>query len=121
MNNKPFKYDIEGLAKNMEVDLAIISDLYSEFFLEVRRNLLECRSLYDDKEWEKLERVIHNIKGVSISLCIDDLYAASNAFDYELKNDQYDNAKSQIDFIDNLFLTIENEIREFFKQKNIII
>jgi hypothetical protein len=121
MENIPFRYDIIGLAKDMDIDLAAISNLYSEYFLEMKINLQESRDYYSNKNWLKLERIMHNIKGISISLNIDDIYNVSNELDTALKLGNYNTAAFDIDNISELFNNAENDIREFFRQNTIRI
>jgi hypothetical protein len=119
MENIPFKYDIIGLAKDMDIDLAAISNLYNEYFLEMKTNIQESQELYKSENWARLERVIHNIKGISISLNIDDIYTVSNKLDTNLKLGNYDTAAFNINNIRELFNAAENDIKEFFKQNSI--
>lgn len=121
MGNIHCRYDIEGLARDMEIELGDLPALYSEYFLEMRINLQESRAMYNIKDWDKLERVIHNIKGISTSLNVDDVYLLSNKLDNKLKGANFDNVLPDIDYITDLFIAAENDIKEFFKQNDIKI
>lgn len=121
MDNKSFRYDIEGLAKDMEIDLSTISPLYAEYFLEMKTNLEESRKYFATKNWDRLQRVMHNIKGISTSLNVDDVYLVSNRLDINLKQGIYSTAELDINNISELFNIAENDIREFLKQNDIRI
>lgn len=121
MDNKSFRYDIEGLIKDMQIDLNTISALYTEYFLEMKINLQESRNFFANKNWDMLERVIHNIKGVSTSLNIYDIYLISNKLDINLKQGNYSTVDLDINSISELFNAAERDIRDFFKQNDIRI
>jgi hypothetical protein len=86
MNTASFRYDINIITEDMEVDLKSISALYSEYFLEMKDNLNKSKNLCKSGEYKKLERVIHNIKWISYSLNILDIYTVANKLDIELLN-----------------------------------
>jgi HPt (histidine-containing phosphotransfer) domain-containing protein len=121
MEQKPFRYDIKGLANDMEVDIDMLADLYSEYFHEMKTNLQESKSLANSCDWDRLERVMHNIKGISISLNVEDIYSLSNKLDNDLKNSKYDNATNEIIKINEAFQLSEKDIKNYFKENNISI
>jgi len=121
MDENPFRYDIKSLADDMEVGLQTLSTLYSEFFHEMKLNIEESKALCDNKDWLKLERVIHNIKGISACLNINDIYSISQKLDLELKLKKYENAFTDIISISNLFNSSETDIKNFFKINGVII
>ena len=121
MEEKPFRYNIKGLADDMEVSLQTISSLYSEFFHEMRLNIEESKVLCTKKDWDKLQRVIHNIKGISTCLNVNDIYDISLKLDMDLKNKKLENVFSKITSISDLFNFSETDIRGFFKKDGIII
>lgn len=121
MDTTSFRYDIKGFAADMEIDLRSVSALYSEYFHEMKENISKSRELGSTGEWQKFQRVIHNIKGISSSLNILDIYDISSKLDIELINNKYDNALMFLNIISNLFNTCEKDIKQFFKQNDITI
>ncbi|MTK12850.1 MAG: hypothetical protein F8N39_12430 [Clostridiaceae bacterium] len=113
------RYDIEGLAKDMEVDLTTISTLYSEYFLEMKENIYKSETPCAKEDYASLERIIHNIKGTSISLNIKDIYYTSLSLDNQLKNNKCEQATYGINTINELFNEAEKDIKEFFHQNGI--
>ena len=112
----PFRYDIEGLDKDMDIDMTEISKLYDEYFIEMKSNIQESIKLYGSEDFARLERVIHNMKGISSSLNINDIYAAANDLDAKLKRGYFDTASADMDNFIKLFIAAEKDIRGFFKQ-----
>lgn len=121
MDNGTFRYDIKSLVEEMDVEYAAISTLYSEYFFEMKGNVQDSRLLCTQNAWDKLQRVVHNMKGISISLNIKDIYDASYKLDIELKGGNYTTASASIDTISNLLVECENDIKHFFQQKGIVI
>lgn len=121
MDNKPFRYNFDELSKDLELDLESISSLFHEYFFEMKSNIEKCRSLLSEGNWAKLERVIHNIKGTSSSLNVDDIFILSNKMNNDLKSGKYDDVEKDLEFLSKLYNITENNIREFFKQNNINI
>lgn len=119
MQDKKCRYEIEILAKDTGVDLATLSTLYLEYFKEMKENINQSILLCSEKAWSNLERVIHNIKGVSISLNILDIYDAALNLDNKLKNKIYDTISSDIKIINRMLISSENEIMKFFHSKDI--
>ncbi|HEY5561618.1 MAG TPA: hypothetical protein VIK72_07655 [Clostridiaceae bacterium] len=119
MDENFIRYNIQGLADDMEVNLSTLSSLYSEFFHEMKINIEESKDLCNSKDWWKLQRVIHNIKGISSCLYIEDIYDISNKLDIELKKQAYENALPDITSINNLLISSETDIKEFFKKNGI--
>ncbi|MBC8059785.1 MAG: Hpt domain-containing protein [Clostridiaceae bacterium] len=121
MDEKAFRYNIQDLADDMEVGLETLSSLYSEFFHEMKINIQESKALANNKDWDKLQRVIHNIKGISTCLNVNDIYFVSQQLDTDLKNQKFENVLSNINSINELFNCTETDIREFFKNSGITI
>ncbi|MDP4090238.1 MAG: Hpt domain-containing protein [Bacillota bacterium] len=121
MDNKSFRYNIEGLAADMEIDLAELTSLYSEYFIEMRINIQESKALRANNDWVKLERIIHNMKGISTSLNVDDVYLMAAKLDNKLRSANYENIENDINFIVELYNRAENDIMEFFKEKDMKI
>ena len=120
MDEKPFRYNIKGLADDMEVSLQTLSSLYFEFFNEMKLNIQESKAFCNSKNWEKLEREIHNIKGITSCLNVNDVYYIAQKLDVELKDHKYEIALSDINSISKLFERCETDIRGFFKKNGII-
>lgn len=111
------KYDIEGLAKELEIDIEGIVGLYASYFEEMKSEITDMKEHLVKHDWKMLERVIHNIKGVSINLNISDVYSEAEKFDILLKKDVTENAGDYVDSIAHLIENAEVEIQRFFSEK----
>ena len=121
MNDKFVRYDIEGFANDLEVDLLTISTLYSEYLLEMKINIEESMDFLKKKDWHMLQHKVHNMKGISSTLRVDDIYSAANDLDMDLKRGECLKAEESILSIINLFNLAEKDIKHFFHQNNIFI
>lgn len=70
-------YDIEGLAQELELDLIDLSSLYSGYIAEMQDEISEMKNFLAKKDWVMLRRIVHNIKGVSANLAINDVFIAA--------------------------------------------
>lgn len=119
MDNKTYKYDVEGLAADLEVDLESIAGLFSSYFEEMKEEIASMQELLSKNDWYMLGRVVHNIKGVSINLSIQDVFDAATAFDTRLKSNNFRDASTDVEKIIGLISKAEIEIREYFLEKGI--
>ena len=110
------RYDIQGLADELEVELSDIVKLYSNYIEEMASEIEEMQKFLLKKDWVMLERVVHNIKGVSANLNIEDVFNEAEAFDNLLKKGVADDSGYYVNNIETLLKAAENEIKSFFAQ-----
>lgn len=110
------RYDIQGLADELEVELYDIMKLYSNYMQEMSSETEEMRKFLSKQDWVMLERVVHNIKGVSANLNIQDVYNEAEAFDTLLKINTTESAAYYVDKIETLLKAAGNDIKCFFLQ-----
>lgn len=113
------KYNIEAFAEELGVDLKTISSLYANYFIEMKSETGEMIKLFDEKNWTMLERVVHNIKGVSANLYINDVYEAASVFDALLRDKKTEYSDKYISIIEMLIKEAEITVREFFTGKGV--
>ena len=116
MENKEYRYDIKGLAEELEFEIEDISMLFSKYFEEIKDNITDMKKYLEQRDWSMLERVIHNIKGVSVNLNILDVHEEAAAFDMLLKENKTDDAHVHVDKLVELLHDSENEIKKIFLQ-----
>lgn len=68
-------------------------------------------------DWYMLERVIHNIKGVSANLNVHDVFEEAEVFDNLLKSNNIINASSHVEKMIDLISKAEIEITKFFSER----
>ncbi|MCX7748774.1 MAG: hypothetical protein N2645_18090 [Clostridia bacterium] len=116
MENIQSRYDFEGLAKELEIDIPLLARLFRNYFTEMASETVEMENMFHNKNWVGLERVIHNIKGVSANLSIHDVYQEAALLDERLKKNMVDDVKIYIDKIDKLIAGAKDEVQKFLSQ-----
>lgn len=119
MESKASRYDIKKLAEELEFDIEDISILFSKYFDELKENISQMEDFLTKRDWHMLERVVHNIKGVSINLNIMDVYEEAALFDNLLKQNINNDADNHVKKLANLLRESEIEIRRIFSEMNI--
>lgn len=111
------RYDIEGIIQELEVDVGDIAILFLNYFTEMKEEMTEMKTLLEQQDWFMLERVVHNVKGVSANLGVNDIYEEAQAFDLLLKAGQTGKAADHIEKIDRMLYDAEDEIKRFFSRR----
>lgn len=106
--------DIKCLIEELGVELKDVSELYLRYFAEMRIESGKMQEYVLKQRWDMLERVIHNIKGVSSSLNINDVYEKAAEFDVLLKNNKTDTAALHANELIALIRGAEEDIREIY-------
>ncbi|MDP4095141.1 MAG: Hpt domain-containing protein [Bacillota bacterium] len=112
-----FKYDIEGLAKELDVEIDEILVLFMNYISEMNDEIKSMKLYFANKDWNMLERIIHNIKGVSANLSINDVYQTAAAFDLQLKQGKTEDAGNEVSKLEETILSAKDEIIKFFTIK----
>ncbi len=119
MGTSEYAYDIEGFANELETDMETIAGLFSSYFTEMKGEISSMQTYLSAKDWVMLERVIHNIKGVSANLGINDVFSEAEKFDILLKKGENSNADIFVEGIAVLISNAEGIIREIFLKSGI--
>lgn len=112
------RYNIDELIEEMEVSHEDIWELYKTYFLEMRENINDITKCLKSNEFKKMERILHNIKGVSVSLNILDVYEAASIFNEKIKKEVPEKYEEYINKLTQLVNGAEEEVKNFFS-KNI--
>jgi HPt (histidine-containing phosphotransfer) domain-containing protein len=117
-NNKP-RYDIKGLAEELEFEIEDISGLFSSFFEEMETDISSMEEYLGKKDWNMMERVVHNIKGVSANLSVTDVNEEAAVFNALLKQNKTEDAEFHVKRLASLLVGAEEEIRKIFMDMDI--
>ena len=116
MKDNTSRYDIQGLADELEADISDIAVLFLNYIGEMKEEVGSIQDFLSKKDWNMLQRVVHNIKGVSANLHIDDVYKAAAEFDADLKHQKTQRAEDHAKRLTGLLKGAEDEIRKFFSE-----
>ncbi|HEX3028639.1 MAG TPA: Hpt domain-containing protein [Clostridia bacterium] len=117
MGNNVCRYDPEAFARELDVDLESISGLFREYFNEMRSEISEMNVFLETSDWNMLQRTVHNVKGVSANLNLNDVFEEAEKLDLQLKNGQVSESGIHVARIAELIAGAEKYIKEFFSEK----
>ena len=115
------KYDIVGFAHDLGLSIEDVSELYAELVRELNSALLELKLLMINKDFVKIQKIVHNIKGVSGNYRLTDLYDETSKINDALKNTEYPDFERDLNYLFNTAYASIKEITNFFKRKSISI
>ncbi|MFT8348478.1 Hpt domain-containing protein [Clostridium saccharoperbutylacetonicum] len=110
------KYDIIGFSTDLGLSIKEISELYYELINELNLALLELKALVDGQNYTKIQKIIHNIKGVSGNYRINDIYKETTRINDLLISDDYSTLKKDLTNLFTICIDAQTEIRFFFEQ-----
>lgn len=115
------KYDIVGFAHDLGLSLEEVSELYAELIMEINSALLELKVLINTRDLVKIQKIIHNIKGVSGNYRLTDIYEESTKINDALKTTNFTELEKDLNNLSYISYISSKEIYSFFKQRSIFI
>lgn len=115
------KYDIVGFSHDLGLSIEDVSELYAELVRELNSAIIELKLFMEEKDFIKIQKIIHNIKGVSGNYRLTDLYNESSKINDALKNSEYSDFEKDLNHLFNITYAAIKEITNFFKRKSISI
>lgn len=115
------KYDIIGFANDLGLSISEVSELYVELIYELNSALSELRILITKEDIIKIQKIIHNIKGVCGNYRITDIYEETSKINDALKTTHYTELEKDLNNLFNITCIAIKDIQNFFKQKSIFI
>jgi|GEM_PF-2537128 len=97
--------NLDILMNEIGIDMNSVIELLNLYCMEMTEEMQQVRMQMKAQDWAAVQRTVHNIKGVSANLFLQDMFAASEAVDLRLKG----NDCIGIDHsIQNMFDVFEN-------------
>lgn len=113
------KYDIDGLIEELEVRIDDIVPLFSSYYTEMREELVNMLACLSKSDWDMLRRIVHNVKGVSANLRIEDVFNTCVEFEDKLKDGNSVQADKYINLLLEIMNDSEHSVRSYFQKFNI--
>lgn len=110
------KYDIVGFANDLGLSMKEISELYAELITEINSALLQLKLLMNKKDLAQIQKIVHNIKGVSGNYKITDIYEETSKINNNLNSHNYTSLERDLNSLFTISINAQNEIKNFFKQ-----
>ncbi len=115
------KIDVEGLAAELGADIEDIALLFAEYLKEMDSEFSEIDSQLASFDWSKMQRTVHNIKGVSINLNLYSMNKYAEEIDLKLKSETYEGIEEDIENVKKVFKVTKQSITEDFERLNITL
>jgi HPt (histidine-containing phosphotransfer) domain-containing protein len=112
-------YDIIGFTQDLGLTIEEVSKLYAELINEINSAILELNFLMNKRDLVKIQKIIHNIKGVSGNYRISDIYRETIKINDALKSTNYSNFAKDLNHLFDVSNMAIIEIKSFFKQNSI--
>lgn len=81
-------YDIIGFSNDLGLNLQQVSELYAELINEFNLALSELKTAMIGSDLENIQKIIHNLKGLSGNYRITDIYEETTKINNLLKKQQ---------------------------------
>lgn len=115
------KYDITGFAKDLGLSISEISELYSELINEINSSLSELKIFIAQKDLKNMQKIIHDIKGVSGNYRLTDVYEKASEINDSLRSNYLTYLESDLNELFIISSRAEIEIANFFKERSVFI
>lgn len=91
------------LTQQIGIDQEAVIELLKIYQSEITEELQQAQILFDRQDWHNLQRTIHNIKGVSANLYLENMLNISADIDVKLKAQDYENVSLYMSDLVNMF------------------
>lgn len=109
--------DLDSLSREIGIDSSSVLELLRIYTDEMKGEMLEVQKLLRDQNWLQLKKTIHNIKGVSANLYLEDMVRSAQAIDTKLQNNTYQDIESSIREMLDVFQNTLEGIQQAFTEK----
>lgn len=100
--------NLEDLIRDIGIDKATMLELLNIYCSEMSEEMQQVRLFLHNQEWTSLERKVHNIKGVSANLYLQDMFKTADILDLKLKQNDYNDIEGSIN---NMLDTFDNTLK----------
>lgn len=112
------KYDIDGFCEELDLSREDIAELFSELIKVYNSEIYELKKAAVEKDLNSINKIFHNLKGVSGNYRITDVYNETIAISQAIKTGSYDNlAKIIYDFSIIIERAVEEIVKYFHENK----
>ena len=108
------RYKISDFINEMGVSSEDIAVLFDQYFQEMNEEIHVIQKLLIENSLDMLQKVIHNVKGVSANLGIYDVQEKAVIIDIKLKNKDNDDLGSQVNELEILIEEAHREVQSYF-------
>jgi HPt (histidine-containing phosphotransfer) domain-containing protein len=100
--------NLEDLISYIGIDKDTVIELLGIYCCEMSEEMQKIEGFLENQDWSGLQRTIHNVKGVSANLYLQDMFQAAEVIDLKLKKNDYNDIEN---FIKNLLDTFDETLK----------
>jgi HPt (histidine-containing phosphotransfer) domain-containing protein len=108
-------YEFNKLADDIGIEIMDLKGLYTSFIEEMDSEIMSLQSDIKSGNLKGLQSTVHNIKGISSNLLINDIYEHCQIFDKELKAENFQNVRIHMSTLESMYKSTRDYIKVFFK------
>ena len=121
MDDKKLEIDLKKLSDELGAELEDIRMLFQEYCNEMKDEMGEMQKNLEIKNWEKIQRTAHNVKGVSINLGLEEMHRQAEVIDKMMKTNVYNGIEEELILLKNTFQKTEEAINSAFEMNGLKI
>ena len=115
MGNKNSPVDFDKFKRETNLDDATLKELYQGFLEELLEEKEKLLMQLMNKEYDRLAKTAHNIKGISSSYMAANVYAQSIELDTLLKNRKTEEIESSVNKLVNDIIETAGDIINYYR------
>ena len=109
--------NLEDLIKSIGIDKDTIIELLGIYCYEMTEEMQQVKLFLEKQEWSDMQRIIHNIKGVSSNLYLQEMFEAAEILELRLKNMDYKGIENSVRNLFDTFYETLNRIHMISNQQ----
>ena len=114
-------YDIEGLAKGLELEYVDITDLYISYIDEIDKHCQKIKETFYKKDFLELKNETHNVKGVAANLLIKDVFDEASSFEKLLKDGNFTGTNEHVKSLLIILIKSQEKVVKSFSNVNVFL
>lgn len=95
--------NLDLLASEIGIDKEAVAELLEIYCGEMDGEMSQVKALAEACNWQGLQRTVHNIKGVSANLYLQDMFKVAEELDHKLKRDDHENIGANVQALQETF------------------
>ena len=121
MNNINININLVAFAEDMCVEIELLTGLFKEYCKEMLQEIEVMKEYYKAADYYMLERTVHNIKGVSANLEMDEMRKIAEIMDARLKENNNEDIDKYIEQMENIYWKTREAIIKAFEEQKIVL
>ena len=115
------QYDIDSVSREFRINMENLCSLYRIYIKEVQNYFTQIDKLPINNDWNKIQTLIHKIKGMSENLKVLDVYNEAKIIDDLIWENKFEDILEKIKALKITFFDAQKNIIKAFEDKGMVI